>query len=255
MELRPKISIIGSGNIASWLVDALSASSFDILEIHSTNSQTGESLAKAANCAFVHDLNSLDISVHIIILAIPDDALNEVAAQLESGNYLLLHTSGNQSLPINSKNKRQGCIWPVFSINKNAHMLMELSIPLCLSTLQKEDKPNIEQLALQISNTISWLDNEQKEYAHLAATIGNNFSNHLYSIVFRICKEKNIPFQLLVPLLQNTTNRLSDFDPAKMQTGPAIRNDQTTIEKHTAKLSGLEQALYEIFTKLIQGQK
>jgi predicted short-subunit dehydrogenase-like oxidoreductase (DUF2520 family) len=255
VELRPKISIIGSGNIASWLVDALSASSFDIHEIHSTNSQTGELLAKEANCTFFHDLSSLDISVDIIILAIPDDAINVVAAQLATGNYLLLHTSGNQSLPINSKNKRQGCIWPVFSISKNVHIKDGQNIPLGLSTLDEGDRQLIEQVAIQLSNTFIWLDNEQKEYAHLAATIGNNFSNHLYSIVFRICKEKNIPFQLLVPLLQNTTNRLSYIDPAKMQTGPAIRNDQTTIEKHTTKLSGLEQALYEIFTKLIQGQK
>jgi predicted short-subunit dehydrogenase-like oxidoreductase (DUF2520 family) len=44
-------------------------------------------------------------------------------------------------------------------------------------------------------------------------------------------------FEILAPLIQETISKAMDCGPENSQTGPAIRHDQNTIEKHLELLS------------------
>jgi hypothetical protein len=88
---------------------------------------------------------------------------------------------------------------------------------------------------------------------HLAAVMVNNFTNHLYALMETYCREEGLDFHLLLPLIKETASRLDDVSPSKTQTGPAVRNDTTTIEKHLDLLQKYPQLkrMYELFTESI----
>lgn len=52
-----------------------------------------------------------------------------------------------------------------------------------------------------------------------------------------VADKAGIPFEIFYPLLQETISKAIELGPSKSQTGPAIRNDQNTIEKHLELLS------------------
>jgi predicted short-subunit dehydrogenase-like oxidoreductase (DUF2520 family) len=248
-----KVSIIGSGNMANWLVNRFLKASIPIHEIYSRNIESGAFLAQKANAKWISELKNLDLNVDFILLAVPDDALLLVANQLPLGDFILVGHSGTMEIPFHHHHKKQACIWPVFSITKEIDTSIE-TIPLSINVLHNMEKEKVEKFSKYLSNTTYWLDNNQKKYAHLAATIGNNFTNHLLHITYKIASENNIPFELLLPLFQNTMNRLSDTDPAVNQTGPAIRDDISTIQTHLKLLNKEEKELYALFTKMIKQQ-
>ena len=63
------------------------------------------------------------------------------------------------------------------------------------------------------------------------------------------CKKEGVDFTLLYPLIQETANRITQFSPLDVQTGPAIRNDLYTIDKHLKLLSTHPKLKY-IYLKL-----
>lgn len=90
----------------------------------------------------------------------------------------------------------------------------------------------LEGLAHTISDQVVEAGDEQRMKLHLAAVFCNNFVNHLYALAASFCQREGIDFRLLLPLIRETATRLEDLSPEDSQTGPAMRNDRATIEKH-----------------------
>ena len=84
---------------------------------------------------------------------------------------------------------------------------------------------------------------------HVAAVVVSNFTNHLYALAAEFCKKEGVDFGLLAPLIMETAGRIQKSSPADVQTGPAVRNDIFTIEKHLRVLAG-HPALKNIYLKL-----
>ena len=79
----------------------------------------------------------------------------------------------------------------------------------------------------------------------------------MYQIGNEICLKNTIPFEILQPLIKETAEKIQSLSPSEAQTGPAVRNDQKTIEKHIDFLANENQKeIYKILTKSIQnGEK
>ena len=52
-----------------------------------------------------------------------------------------------------------------------------------------------------------------------------------------IAEKAGVPFEIFFPLLRETMAKAMDIGPERSQTGPAVRNDQNTIERHMDLLS------------------
>ena len=48
----------------------------------------------------------------------------------------------------------------------------------------------------------------------------------------KILEEKDLPFELLHPLMEETLAKALQDSPARMQTGPAMRGDAETVRRH-----------------------
>jgi predicted short-subunit dehydrogenase-like oxidoreductase (DUF2520 family) len=97
------------------------------------------------------------------------------------------------------------------------------------------------------------MNSKQREQLHLAAVLVNNFTNHLFAEAATICSQNDLSFELLNPLIQETVNKLEDLSPKAAQTGPAVRHDQKTIEKHLTLIQERSlQEIYKVVTLAIQ---
>ena len=118
-------------------------------------------------------------------------------------------------------------------------------------------RQQIFDLASSVSDKVIHANDEIRLKYHLSGIIASNFTNHLFALAKNYCDTNNIDFDLLLPLIKETTNRLDLYEPSAMQTGPAIRGDEATIEKHLQLLNDFPQLknVYKMMSESIMKSK
>jgi len=232
------ISIIGSGNVATFYATTLWANGVAIHQVFSPNSVHAEALASKVAAQAICTLDALSSDVDAFIIAVADDAFQTIAQAEILKDKMLIHCSGTQSIhTFQSLSARCGVIWPVYSIRKNDLPSVH-NIPLVIDYCNDEGViSQVENIAHLISNNVTYLNDEQRKYLHLNAVLVNNFSNHLLSMVEQICQEQRLPYDILVPIIQQGFKDVALGDFKAKQTGPAIRKDSSTITKHEEMLA------------------
>lgn len=115
------------------------------------------------------------------------------------------------------------------------------------------DKEQVLAFAQTLSPQVAFANDEQRLNLHLAAVWANNFTNYLLTEAWEICREKRVDFKLLLPLINHTVQRLDTYAPADMQTGPAIRGDFPTMERHLHLLANrpISSEIYRLLSEAI----
>lgn len=245
-----KITIIGSGNVAQHLIEAFEENNeIEILQVYSRTQKQMTPLLDSRK--IITDYKSLK-KADLYIISVSDDAIAEVSAQLPFENQLVVHTSGSVSLSsLNDKN-RKGVFYPLQTFTKGKSINFK-TIPLCLETQLESDYTLLENVAKSISDNVQAIDSHQRKALHVAAVFVNNFTNYLYQLGSDICQENNVSFEILKPLILETAEKLLTLSPKEAQTGPAKRNDISTIKAHETFLSNENQStIYKILTQSIQ---
>ena len=249
---RSKIVFIGAGNVAGALAKALHKT-HDIVQVYSKSDAHAKQLASILKCSFTTDLKKIIADADIYIVAVKDDAIEQVASVLRLKNKLVLHTSGAVDMSLLKKiTSRYGVLYPLQTFSKDS--LLKKSIPFCIEASDENVKKILEGLVKELGGKINELTSKQRAKLHMAAVFVNNFTNHLFAIADDILKEDKIPFDLLLPLIEETIAKIKSRPPLQSQTGPALRNDKKTIKKHEKMLSGKPEYLkiYKKLTKSIQ---
>lgn len=244
--------IIGSGNTATILAKKFLLSGHEVLQVLGRNQQSVSELAGVLKCPFTTDPGQADRSADIYVMAVADDAIAEVAGRLHLDKKLVVHTAGSVSkdvLQVCSLN--YGILYPLQSLRKEIEAVPE--IPFLVDGNTPDDLAVISEFAQTLSPMVRKADDEHRLKIHLAAVMVSNFTNHLYTLADQYCRQEDLDFDMLLPLIVAIAERVRHFDPATVQTGPAVRHDTRTIDKHLELLNdhpGLK-AFYVLFTKSI----
>jgi len=224
-------SIIGTGNMAWFLASRLSAAAATVSGIYGRNKAASAQLADRYGLPLYASLQEiLDIPGHCCILAISDQHIAEVSAMIPFRHTLQIHTSGTVALSALAAENR-AVLWPVYSLIKN-ELPADLPIPVAWeadNTISRQLMPGI---AGRLSSYAVEVTETQRQWLHLSAVVGNNFVNHLLAIVDQLCAEQQLPAALLHPIIEQTFLRARHASPAALQTGPARRGDQATMDRH-----------------------
>ncbi|REG96133.1 Rossmann-like and DUF2520 domain-containing protein [Flavobacterium aquicola] len=245
-----KITIIGSGNVAQHLIEAFAKSdAVEIIQVFSRNPK--QVIPNLDSSKITNDWNAL-AEADLYIISVSDDAITDVSSQLPFENRLVVHTSGSAPLAaLNSKN-RKGVFYPLQTFTKGKPIDFK-TVPFCLETESENDYTVLEKAAVSISDNVKSIDSHQRKALHVAAVFVNNFTNYLYQLGNDICQENHVSFDILKPLILETAEKLLTLSPKDAQTGPAKRNDISTIAAHESFLSNENQsAIYKILTQSIQ---
>ena len=250
------IVIIGTGNTATVLGRKLRNAGHRILQVFGRESKAASELAYELGTESTNYWNVVNKTADLYILAVSDIAVEEVFNELQLHDKTIVHTAASVPLDVlKGKSEHYGVLYPLQSLKKELHHLPD--IPIIIDASDKQTLDMLDVLAHTISNHVYRANDELRIRLHLAAVMVNNFTNHLFALVENYCKKEGIDFYLLLPLIKETAERLDEVSPAKTQTGPAIRNDTITIEKHVRLLNDHPQLkkLYELFTESIQQSK
>lgn len=249
-----KVIIIGSGNVAQHLIAAFqnsqkSGTEIDLVQVYSRQAGSVSHLLDLDH--ITNDLDAL-AEADLYIIAVSDDAIAEISSKLPFKNRLVVHTSGSISLNALDDNNRKGVFYPLQTFSKNKAVDFKI-IPICLESENATDFQLLDKVAKMISEKIFAINSEQRKALHVAAVFVNNFVNHLYQIGSEICQDHQVPFEILKPLIAETAQKIMVLSPEEAQTGPAKRNDETTIEAHEAFLSNENYlTIYKTLTQSIQ---
>ena len=104
--------------------------------------------------------------------------------------------------------------------------------PFLVEASSSQVLARITALAQSISERVVEVDSHMRLKVHLAAVFANNFSNHMVHVAQQILEEANLDTGVLDLLLEETFQKLKDMDSFSAQTGPAVRGDLETMNKH-----------------------
>lgn len=247
-----KVVFIGAGRLATHLAIELSKLSFNILQVYSRTDLSAIELAQKVNAKATTNIKEIESNADIYIFSVKDSALTELLAQIPSNNGLWIHTAG--SIPINifeKYNDRYGVLYPFQTFSKDRYLDFK-TIPIFIEANNKKDLSILTTIANQISNKVYPLSSEKRQYIHLTGVFACNFVNHMYSISQDILKKESIPFDITLPLIDETAAKVHSLSPKEAQTGPAIRYDENVINKHIQLIEDADlKEIYALISKNI----
>lgn len=245
------ISIIGSGNMARQLLPALQKTGLVVSGLFGRNPETASALANQYQLPLLTDISQIDSALTLICVS--DDAIAEVAKALEPYKGIVVHTSGSVPALALSAFDHFGVLYPVQTMTKQGKVNFE-KVPLCITASDAATLDTLNTIAGLLSQQVYILDDEQRLKVHLAAVMANNFINHLVVMSKDYLLKNNLDYEIILPLIRTTLEKLTQPPYNFQQTGPAARNDIGVITKHLDLLADdpALQKLYQTITESIQ---
>src|ERR1700731_1989037 len=177
-----RITIIGSGNVATHLAAAFKNAGHRIVQVYSRDMQNAALLAYHVGAEPIDDLNQVNPETDIFIISVKDDAIISIAKTLSKHQKLIVHTSGATDLSsLSAFTSNAGVFYPLQTLSKNKEVDF-FTVPLCIEGADEAITQELEQLAQTISNHVYRINSEQRKILHLAAVFACNFPNYLYAI-------------------------------------------------------------------------
>jgi predicted short-subunit dehydrogenase-like oxidoreductase (DUF2520 family) len=248
---------VGAGNLATHLAQAFYRNGYRILQIYSRTESSARTLAEKVEADYTTDLHKLpanDISLYVVSLT--DSAFAELLPEMTAGREqaLWVHTAGSLSMDVwKNRVKRYGALYPLQTFSKQREIDFR-NVPFFIEAAHKEDTAYLKTIAGSLSSKIYEADSEQRKYLHLAAVFACNFVNHLYALSADLLGKYNLPFELLLPLIDETAQKIHELPPEYAQTGPAVRYDKNIMDKHLSMLANQPelQKIYRLLSENIR---
>ena len=254
-----KLILIGAGNLATNIGVALAGAGHDLLQVYSKTEQSAERLAAMLHCPWTTELKEVSDGADVYIIAVKDGVLADVAQQLaaEHDERFLVHTAGSmpmETLPTN----RRGVLYPMQTFSKERIVDFK-HIPCFVEAANEKDGELLHELAETLSESVYEANSEARKYLHLSAVFCCNFANHCYALAEKLLQEHGgLPFEVMLPLIDETAKKVHELSPKKAQTGPAVRWDTNVMEKHMQLLKDNPQLqeIYRLLSESVrEGQK
>ena len=272
-----KIVLIGAGNLATHLGKALHAAGHDMLQVFSRTMQSAETLASLLDAEPLTDIAQVRDDADVYIFSVKDSALLQLVAQLcrheadglgedgavnalrkaKKGEHerVFLHTAGSMPLSVfKGMAQHYGVLYPMQTFSKQREVDFSI-IPCFVEANDEFAQKQIEGLAREISGRVYLLSSEDRKYLHLSAVFACNFANHCYAISQELLEEHGIPFDVMLPLINETAAKVHEMKPKEAQTGPAVRYDENVIDKQSKLLENHPhfKKVYDSMSKSIHG--
>ena len=236
--------------------------------MYSPTAENAKSLAEKLSCAYCTDIKEVDVDADIYICSVKDSVQRQVWLALKKHfidsdvnltEKIVVHTAGALAMDgddgLSNVFPNCGVVYPVQSFSKQREVelshtpfLIEATIP---STLEK-----LRCLVATVSDRCYDATTKQRNALHPAAVFASNFANHMYAIANRLMEKNGLPFEILIPLIQETAQKVMEVHPVAAQTGPAVRGDEVVMSKQEKGLMAggdeTELEIYRLVSRNIQ---
>jgi predicted short-subunit dehydrogenase-like oxidoreductase (DUF2520 family) len=257
---KQHIVIIGCGNVAWHLAKHLSElNKFEItIYNHKANTFLNE-FKTQLKCNTHVGLNQIITGADFYFICVADSFISSVSKKIVPHNKesIVVHTSGSIAVEaIETDCYCKAVFYPLQTFSKTADINWKKT-PILIGANNTHTFKLVNNLAKLFSKHTLQVNYTQRLNIHLAAVLVNNFTNALYVEADHQLKKLNVDFKILLPLIQQSVNKLHHLKPLEAQTGPAKRGDKAVIKKHTKLLKTDKQLknIYNELTELIISQQ
>lgn len=247
-----RIVLIGSGNVATHLGQALFAAGNEILQVYSRTLDNAILLSEGLDAVGINQIKQLDLTADLYVLSVKDDALEGVIEEFPPVKGIVCHTAGSISIDVLSRFNRYGVFYPFQTFSKSKPVDFR-KIPMLIEACDNNTLQQLNSVAKSISGHLSTVSSEQRKQIHIAAVFACNFVNHMYRLSSDLLTEKGLSLDIIKPLIKETAEKVMTIHPSQTQTGPAVRNDRQIMQKHLEMLSDQEslQSIYKMMSESI----
>lgn len=246
-----KVIFIGAGNLATHLAKALLKVGHDILQVYSRTQASAERLAAIVGCSAVTDVGLIRNDADLYVFSVKDSVLCDLIRKVCKGkeDKVFLHTAGSMPMSIfEGAALHYGVLYPMQTFSKEREVDFSV-IPCFIEANDSLAHDRIAGMASQLSEKVYELSSEKRKYLHLAAVFACNFVNHCYSLSQEILAQQGIPFDVMLPLIDETARKVHELPPKSAQTGPAVRYDENVISNQMLLLADSPQ-LQDIYERM-----
>lgn len=249
---RPRICLIGAGNVATHLGCAL-AEKADIVQVVSRHIDTASRLCSliGGECEPVASISELRSDADFYLLAVNDDALHDIVASTPDFPGIWAHTSGSVPMEIFTGEKsRFGVFYPLQTFTRDVSVNMP-EVPFFIEGSSAQVTESLQNLAREISSRVEFADSIRRRQLHVAAVFACNYANLMWVEADNLLRREGLDITYLMPLLKATLAKIENISPYEAMTGPARRGDREVIEKHLALLEGRQKEIYRMLADTI----
>ena len=256
MATNKCIALIGAGSVATHLGKAWQQAGCTVVQVYSRTEQSASELATCLGVPFVTSLDEVCTDADIYVVAVKDAVLQELIPALVKGREaaLFVHTAGSMPMAVwQGVAPRHGVLYPMQTFSK-AREVDFASVSFFVEANHQADKEALKELAGALSPKVYEATSAQRTYLHMAAVFACNFANHMYTLSARLLEKNGLPFDAMLPLIDETARKVHGLHPHDAQTGPAIRGDENVMGKHLAMLADEPEVkeIYRIISNSIQ---
>ena len=247
-----KIVFIGAGNLATRLSLAMQRVGMQIGQVYSHTEASARQLATRLGCPWTNDLSALQEDGDLYVFSLKDTVLSDVISKVKPNNGMWVHTAGSMPMSVfEGYAQRFGVLYPLQTFSKGRNVNFDV-IPIFLEANTDKNADYLKNIASALSENVRFMSSEKRRSLHLAAVFACNFTNHIYTLSYKLLENESIPADVLLPLIDETVSKIHSMPPAAAQTGPAIRYDENVINKHLAMLDDPDmQAIYRLLSQSI----
>jgi predicted short-subunit dehydrogenase-like oxidoreductase (DUF2520 family) len=239
------IAIVGGGRMGRGLAGALS--------------EAGEAVTLWSRREALGAVEGAVAGAGTVLLAVPDDAIAEVARQLSAGaaivaSQTVLHLSGlhdRRALrALDASGAALGSFHPLQTISDPA--LAASSWRGAYAALEGDARAVAEgrRLAGLLGLTAVEIPSSAKATYHAGAVVASNYVVVLASIAARFAAEAgvdpNLAERIYRPMLRGAADNLQRQSPSQALTGPVRRGDVATLQAHLEAIPLEDRRLYAL---------
>jgi predicted short-subunit dehydrogenase-like oxidoreductase (DUF2520 family) len=251
---RPKIAIVGAGSLGSALAVSLRAAGYKVSEIVSREGKVSRGRAKAlarrvgAHAALVGDT---EISASLVWLCVPDREIAWCARSLAAWDWkgrIALHSSGVLSSdelgPLRRRGARVASLHPLMTFVPGVAPALA-GVPFAV-----EGDSSAVRVARRIARDLGGeafvIQKKHKAAYHAWGSFASPLLLAALVTGERVAELAGIPREaarkMVLPIIRQTLANYVERGPAGAFSGPIIRGDAATLEKHLRILRKVPEA-------------
>ena len=187
------------------------------------------------------DVGDAAADVDVVLIAVPDDAIAEVARSIEPGSAAVVHLSGAKSLSVLEPHVRRASVHPLVSLPDSETGAARLKAG---ATFAVAGDPVAQRIVSALEGRPITVVEELRPLYHAAASVAANHLVVLCAQVERLAVAAGVPPEAYWELMASTLGNVATVGATAALTGPASRGDVATIGAHLAAMDREEHELY-----------
>jgi predicted short-subunit dehydrogenase-like oxidoreductase (DUF2520 family) len=259
-SLLGSVGVIGAGRVGAVLAAGLRDAGLGIAAVAGESAASRTRIETLLPGVRVDKPTAVARSCDLLLLTVPDDALDNVVRMLAASGALaadqyVVHTSGRHGLqvlqPALDVGARGIAMHPAMTFTGTDLDVARLAGCVFGVTCAGPERHVAESLVSLLGGFLIWLPEEQRELYHAALAHG---ANHLVTLVAQSMDALRAagstdPAAMLRPLLTATLDNALSYGDAAL-TGPIVRGDAQTVRAHLRSLLASAPATLESYVVL-----